>query len=414
MLDIDFIRENTNKVKEACDAKQEDVDIDKLLELDEKRRDLKTEVDELRHKQNELTKKVEEAEEDEREEIIEEIKPLKEKLQEKEDEWKEVRKKWKDLMLQVPNVPASKVPEGESEEDNVVIDQWGEKPDFDFEPKDHLEIGRNLNLLDVERAAKVSGSRFAYLKNESVLLQFALVNLSLAYLLEKDFTPVLPPVMMRPDAMEGLGYLEQGEDDMYFLEKDELFLAGTAEHPLAAMHSGEVLDEEDLPLRYAAFSPSFRREAGSYGKDTRGIFRVHQFNKVEMFSLCKPENSTEEHQFFLDLEQQLMQLLGIPYQVIQMCTADLGHPVANKYDIEAWLPSYDTYRETHSTSNCTDFQTRRLNIKYEEDGEKKLAHTVNGTALAMPRTLIAIIENYQREDGSIEIPAALQDYLEFE
>ena len=200
---------------------------------------------------------------------------------------------------------------------------------------------------------------------------------------------------------------------MYYLEKDELFLAGTAEHPLAAMHSGEVLDEEDLPLRYVAFSPSFRREAGSYGKDTRGIFRVHQFNKVEMFSLCKPENSTEEHQFFLDLEKQLMQLLGIPYQVIQMCTADLGHPVANKYDIEAWLPSYEAYRETHSTSNCTDFQTRRLNIKYKEDGEKKLAHTVNGTGFALGRTLIAILENYQREDGSIEVPSALQDYLEF-
>lgn len=414
MLDIDYIRENTEKVKEACKQKQEDVDIDKLLELDEERRSLKQEVDDLRHEQNELTEKVEEAEEDEREEIIEDIKPLKEKLQGKEDEWKKVKKRWKDLMLQVPNVPASKVPEGESEEDNVVIDQWGEKPDFNFEPKDHLEIGRSLNLIDTERAAKVSGSRFAYLKNEAVLLQFALVNLSLAYLLEKGFTPVIPPVMLRPDAMEGLGYLEQGEDDMYFLDKDELFLAGTAEHPLAAMHSGEVLDEEDLPLRYVAFSPSFRREAGSYGKDTRGIFRVHQFNKVEMFSICKPENSIEEHQFFLDLEQQLMQLLGIPYQVIQMCTADLGHPVANKYDIEAWMPSYGAYRETHSTSNCTDFQARRLNIKYEEDGEKKLAHTVNGTGFALGRTLIALLENYQREDGSIEVPSALQDYLEFE
>ncbi|MEF8847228.1 MAG: serine--tRNA ligase [Candidatus Paceibacterota bacterium] len=414
MLDIDFIRENKEEVKKACKAKQEDVDIDKLLELDEKRRSLKTKVDEMRHDQNKLTKKVEQAEEDEREEIIEEIKPLKKKLQKKEDEWKEVKKKWKDLMLQVPNIPVSKVPEGESEEDNVVIDQWGDKPDFDFEPKDHLEIGRNLNLIDVERAAKVSGSRFAYLKNEAVLLQFALVNLSLAYLLEKDFTPVLPPVMLRPDAMEGLGYLEQGEDDMYFLEKDELFLAGTAEHPLAAMHSGEVLDGEDLPLRYVAFSPSFRREAGSYGKDTRGIFRVHQFNKVEMFSICKPENSTDEHQFFLDLEQQLMQLLGIPYQVVQMCTADLGHPVANKYDIETWMPSYNDYRETHSTSNCTDFQARRLNIQYEEDGEKKLVHTVNGTGFALGRTLIAILENYQKEDGSIEVPSALQDYLEFE
>lgn len=414
MLDIDFIRENTEEVKEACRQKQEEVDIDKLLELDEKRRDLKTEVDELRHEQNELTKEVEQAEEEEREEIIEDIKPLKEELQEKEDEWREVKQKWKDLMLQVPNIPSSKVPEGESEEDNVVIDQWGEKPDFDFEPKDHLEIGQNLNLIDVERAAKVSGSRFSYLKNEAVLLQFALVNLSLAYLLEKGFTPVLPPVMLRPKAMEGLGYLEQGEDDMYFLEKDELFLAGTAEHPLAAMHSGEVLEEEDLPLRYVAFSPSFRREAGSYGKDTRGIFRVHQFNKVEMFSVCKPENSVEEHQFFLDLEQQLMQLLGIPYQVVQMCTADLGHPVANKYDIEAWMPSYQAYRETHSTSNCTDFQARRLNIKYEEDDEKKLVHTVNGTGFALGRTLIAILENYQREDGSIEVPPALQDYLEFE
>jgi len=414
MLDIDYIRENTKEVKEACKAKQEEVDIDKLLRLDEKRRELKQEVDEMRHEQNELTKKVEQAEEEEREEMIEKIKPLKEKLQGKEDEWKEVKEQWRELMLQVPNVPLEKVPEGESEEENVVIDQWGDKPDFDFEPKDHLEIGRNLDLIDKERAAKVSGSRFAYLKNEAVLLQFALVNLSLAYLLEKDFIPVLPPVMLRPEMMEGLGYLEQGKEDMYYLEKDDLFLAGTAEHPLAAMHSDEVIDEEDLPLRYVAFSPSFRREAGSYGKDTRGIFRVHQFNKVEMFSICKPENSIEEHQFFLDLEQQLMQLLGIPYQVVQMCTADLGHPVANKYDIEAWLPSYGDYRETHSASNCTDFQARRLKIEYEEDGEKKLVHTVNGTGFALGRTLIAVLENYQKEDGSIEVPSALQDFLEFE
>lgn len=412
MLDIDFIRENPDKVKEACRLKQEEVDIDRLLELDEKRRDLKQQVDDLRHEQNQLTEKVEQADQEDREEIIEEIKPLKEKLQQKEDEWREIKGKWKDLMLQVPNIPSDKVPEGESEEDNVVIDQWGEKPDFDFEPKDHTEIGQDLNLIDTERSAKVSGSRFSFIKNEAVLLEFALINLALGYLLEKDFSPVLPPVMLKPEVMRGLGYL-QFEDDMYFIEKDQLYLAGTAEHPLASMHADEVFEEEELPVRYVAFSPCFRREAGSYGKDTRGIFRVHQFNKVEMFSICKPENSVQEHQFFLDLEKQLMQLLGIPYQVIQMCTADLGHPVANKYDIEAWMPSYDDYRETHSTSNCTDFQARRLNIKYEEGGEKKLTHTVNGTALAMPRILIAILENYQNQDGSIEIPAALQDYLEF-
>jgi len=287
--------------------------------------------------------------------------------------------------------------------------------EFDFKPKGHLEIGQNLNLIDVKRAAKVSGTRFGYLKNEAVLLEFALIKLAFDSLTKKGFQPIIPPVMMKKEMMRGMGYLEQTDrEEAYYLKKDDLFLAGTAEQPIGTMHAEEIFEQNELPKRYLGFSTCFRREAGSYGKDTQGIFRVHQFDKVEMFSFCKPEESQREHKMFLSLEEELMRKLKIPYQIVNICTGDLGRPAAAKYDIEAWLPSESRYRETHSTSNCTDFQARRLNIRYRNKFNKlNFVHTVNGTAFAIGRTIIAILENYQRKDGKVDVPKVLQKYIGF-
>lgn len=414
MLDIDFIRNNPEKVKKASKSKGVEVDINSLLKLDKKRRKRKKELDDLRAKQNDMTEKVQKAEGEKKQELISKIKPIKEEIQEKEDQWKEIKKEWRKFMLQIPNIPASDVPEGEDESENEVVKQWGDKPKFDFEPKDHLELGESLNLIDVERSAKTSGTRFGFLKNEAVRLEFALIQLAFDFLSEKNFVPIIPPVLLNPEMMEGMGYLQRGKDEIYFIEKDDLYLAGTAEQPLGAMHASEELKKEELPKRYMAFSPCFRREAGSYGRDTRGIFRVHQFDKVEMFSFCEPDQSEEEHKKLLSFQEELMQKLNIPYQVVQMCTGDLGDPAANKLDIEAWMPGQQRYRETHSTSNCTDFQARRLNIKFrDENNDLKFVHTTNGTAFAIGRTLIAILENFQTKEGKIEIPEALHEYLNF-
>jgi len=297
----------------------------------------------------------------------------------------------------------------------VVMEEIGEKPKFDFKPKDYLTIAENLDLIDVKRAAKTSGTRFGFIKREAVLLEFALINLALDNLTKKRFIPVLPPVMLKSEMARGMGYLEQADaNEAYYLPQDDLYLAGTAEQPLGTMHANEVLDEKDLPRRYVGFSTCFRREAGAYGKDTKGILRVHQFDKVEMFSFCRPGESQKEHQFFLEIEKGLMNDLKIPYQIVQICTGDLGFPAAAKYDIEAWFPNQGRYRETHSTSNCTDFQARRLNIRYQNSKSKKLefVHTVNGTVFSQ-RPLLAIIENYQQKDGSIIVPEALKKYLYF-
>jgi len=277
-----------------------------------------------------------------------------------------------------------------------------------------MEIAEKLDLIDIQRAAKVSGSRFGYLKREAALLEFALIKFGLDILTKQKFIPVLPPVMLKSEMARGTGYFEAtDEKEAYFIPQDNLYLAGTAEQPLVAMHANEILDEKELPKRYIAFSTCFRREAGSYGKDTKGILRVHQFDKLEMISFCLPEKSKEEHNYFLSLEEKLMKALKLPYQVVNICTGDLGRPAAAKYDIETWLPSENKYRETHSTSNCTDFQARRLNIRYKNKSDKlNFVHTINGTAFSM-RPLIAIIENYQQKDGSVKIPKILQKYTGF-
>jgi len=403
MLDIKFIRQNPNKVKEGCRKKQVKVDIDKVLELDEKRRNYLKEVEALRFEQKKLGK-----------DKIERAKKLKAKIKRIEPQLKKTESEFNKLVKQIPNLPQDDVPEGKDESDNVVLREVGRKPKFDFKFKDYLEISQKLDLIDVKRAAKVSGSRFGFLKNEAAILEFALINFVFEELLKEGFIPIIPPVLIKPEMMEAMGYLERQKEEMYFIEKDNLYLVGTSEQIMGPMHSGEILKEKELPKRYIGFSSCFRREAGSYGKDTRGILRVHQFDKVEMFSFAKPEQSIKEHKFLLSLEEKLMEALKIPYRVIQMCTGDLGDPAASKCDIEAWIPSEGRYRETHSTSNCTDFQARRLNIRYrDKKGNLGFVHTLNGTAFAIGRTLIAIIENYQQKDGSIKVPQVLQKYTNF-
>ena len=416
MLDIKFIRQNPDKIKEGCRKKQVKVDIDRLLEVDEEKRKVLYDLEKMRAQKNKASKQIAALKKKkEREKIISAMRKLDKKSDKLEKTLKEFEKEFDGLMQKVPNLPQGDVPEGKDESENVVLREVGKRPKFEFEFKDYLEISQKLNLIDIKRAAKVSGTRFAYLKNEAVLLEFALVNFVFEELRKENFIPVIPPVMIRPEMMEAMGYVERGREEIYSIKKDNLYLIGTAEQSIGPMHSGEILKEEELPKKYVGFSTCFRREAGSYGKDTRGILRVHQFDKAEMFIFCLPEESVKKHQLLLSLEEGFMEKLGIPYRVVQMCNGDLGDPASAKYDIEAWIPSENRYRETHSTSNCTDFQARRLNIRYKDgNGKLNFLHTLNGTALAIGRTLIAIIENYQQKDGSIKVPEVLQKYTKFE
>ena len=403
MLDIKFIRNFPDKVKKGAQNKGVKVDIDKLLKLDERRKEYLKEIEELRAKQNKLSK-----------EEMKEAQEVKAKIKKLEPELENIEQEIDSLALAIPNVPLDDVPVGENEKDNVVIEEFGQKTKFNFEPKDYLELAEKLDLIDIKRAAKVSGSRFGYIKKEAVLLEFALINLAFRRLTKEGFIPIMHPVMLKSEMARGMGYLEQTDkNEAYYVPEDDLYLVGTAEQSLGTMHAGEVLKEKELPLRYFAFSTCFRREAGSYGKDTKGIFRVHQFDKVEMFSFSKPEDSGKEHQLFLEIEKKLMKDLKLTYRVVRICTGDLGFSVASKYDIEAWLPSQGRYRETHSTSNCTDFQARRLNIRYQASQGLDFVHTINGTAFAPGRILIAIIENYQQKDGTIKVPDVLQKYTGF-
>ena len=400
MIDIKLLRENPEKVKTACKNKQAKVDIDKILELDKEKRGLIQEIEGMKAEQKKMGK-----------EQIEKAKNLKEEIKSLEPELEKIEKEFNELFLQIPNLPLDDVPIGKDESENKVIREVGKKPKFGFKAKDYMELAKCDEIIDVERAAKVSGTRFGYLKGGAVYLEFALIQLAFNTLVKEGFCPVIPPVMIKTGMMKGMGYMERGGEEIYQLPKDDLVLVGTSEQSIGPMHADEIFNEKELPKRYVAFSPCFRREAGSYGKDTKGIFRVHQFYKVEMFGFCLPDKSKQEHQFFLKMEEKLMQMLKIPYHVVQICTGDLGDPAASKYDIEAWLPSENRYRETHSTSNCTDFQARRLNIRYKaKDNKLNFVHTLNGTAFATGRTIIAILENYQQKDGSIKIPKALQKY----
>ena len=401
MLDIKFIRQNPKLVSEKARQKGFTVDIKKLLDVDQQRRKLIEKVDQLRSQRKDAAEKRDEKKGQQ----------LKKELKVKEDELEKLNDQFYELIRQIPNLPKDDVPIGSDEKDNKVLRVAGKKPTFSFKPKDHLELGVELDLIDVECAAKISGSRFAFLKNELVTLEFAIVGYALDLLSREDFIPIIPPVLVNKKVIEGLGYPEYLTGEGY--QTDDQYLVGTAEHSIVSMHMDETFEKKDLPKRYVGFSTAFRREAGSYGKDTRGIFRVHQFDKVEMVSFVKDGDDDKEHEYLLSLQEKLFQNLQIPYQVVKMCTAELGFPVARKYDLEAYFPSEKRYREVTSASTTTDFQARRLNIKYKDGKESEFVLILNATAFAIGRTLIAIMENYQQKDGSILVPKALQKYTGF-
>jgi seryl-tRNA synthetase len=417
MLNIKFVRQNSEKVKQGCKKKQVNVDIDRLLEIDKKRRETIQALEDMQAQKNKVSKKIPGLkDEKEKNKLILEMRELDRNSDRLDETLKDLDKEFNELMLKIPNLPFDDVPEGRDDKDNVVLRQVGAKTKFDFKHKDYLQIAEKLDIIDVKRAAKIAGSRFGFLKREAALIEFSLINLVLETLIKEKFIPVIPPVMLKEQMARGTGYFEATDrKEAYFIPEDNLFLAGTSEQPLIAMHADEIFEEKELPKRYVGFSTCFRREAGAYGKDTKGILRVHQFDKLEMISICRPEDSKKEHRFLLEMEEKLMDALKIPYRVLQICTGDLGMPAAAKYDIEAWIPSENRYRETHSTSNCTDFQARRLNMRYRDLKTKSLefVHTLNGTAFAIGRALIAIIENYQQKNGSIVVPKALQKYLNF-
>lgn len=411
MLDINLIREKPEVVKKACRDKNATVDVDRVLELDKKKRELMTEIEALKSEQNKISRGGKD-----NMVLIEQAKEIKQKIKELEPALEKIDEELRPLLLSLPNIPFEDVPVGKDDSANVVLRKVGFTPKWIFsKPKDYMELGENLDLIDTERAGKVAGSRFGYIKGPLALLEFALINLVLETVKKEKFIAVIPPVMLKNQMARGTGYFEAAdEQEAYYLPADDMYLTGTSEQSLIAMHADEVLDEKKLPLRYLGFSTCFRREAGSYGKDTRGILRVHQFDKLEMVIFAKPEQSEKEHKLLLQLEEKLMKALKLPYQVINICTGDLGRPAAAKYDIETWLPSENKYRETHSTSNCTDFQARRLNMRYRDENNKmQFVHTLNGTAFAIGRILIMILENYQQKDGSIKVPKVLQKYCGF-
>jgi len=413
MLDIKFIRENPDKVRAGAKSKNIEINIDEVLKLDEEVRTISRTLQELYTQRNRAAK----------ERDVEGGREIKAEVESSEDKLQKVKEKLDELLYAIPNLPAPDVKIGKDESQNEVIRDWGEPRKFDFSakgetspkggrPRDHVELGEILDIIDIERAAKVSGTRFAYLKNEGVLLEFALAQFALDALIKEGFIPIIPPELIKTETMRKVGYMEHGgAQDMFHIEKDSLTLVGTAEHSIVAMHQDETFLDRDLPKRYVGFSSAFRREAGSYGKDTRGILRVHQFDKVEMVSYTTPQKSDEEHEYLFSIEERFFQALKIPYQVVKMCTSDLGFVQARKYDLEAWIPSQDKYREVTSASHVTDFQARRLNIRFQNGSEKDFVHTLNATGFAIGRTLIAILENYQEQDGTVVVPEVLRNYI---
>ncbi|MFB7605726.1 serine--tRNA ligase [Streptomyces gardneri] len=418
MIDLRLLREDPDRVRASQRARGEDVAlVDALLSADERRRSSGVRFDELRSEQRALGKLIPRATPEERAELLQKAEQLKTDVKAAEAEQNDADETAKRLLLQLGNIVHTDVPVG-GEEDFVVLETHGTIRDFaaeGFEPKDHLELGQALGAIDVERGAKVSGSRFYYLTGVGALLELALVNAAIAQATEAGFIPMLTPALVRPRAMEGTGFLGQAAENVYHLENDDLYLVGTSEVPLAAYHMDEIIDADKLPLRYAGFSPCFRREAGTYGKDTRGIFRVHQFDKVEMFSYVAPEDAENEHKRLLDWEKQWLTALELPFQVIDVATGDLGSSASRKFDCEAWIPTQGKYRELTSASNCDSFQARRLSVRMrDEQGGKKTVQplaTLNGTLCAVPRTIVAILENHQLADGSVRVPEILRPYL---
>ncbi len=409
MLDIHYIRENLELVREAAKNKNRDVDFDALLSTDDKRRELIQEVERLRQERNTLISTKEEAQKN-----AEKLKALKVSIKDAEASLREVETVFNELLLTVPNVPDESVPVGPDESFNEEVKTWGTPTEFDFNPKDHIELAKLHDLIDFERGTKVSGFRGYFLKNEAAQMELALMQYTMQKLAAKGYIPITAPSLVKEFTLVGNGQFPWGREEVYHLEKDDLYLAGTAEVPVTAYFADEILREEDLPYKFVAFSPCFRREAGSYGKDTRGVYRLHQFYKIEQVIISKNDlsNSFTLHEELLNNAEELLQDLKLPYRVLLMSTGDMGEPQVKKYDIETWMPSRDGYGETMSNSVMGDFQARRLKIRYRtKDGQTQYCHTLNNTAIASPRILVAILENYQNADGSVSIPDVLRPFI---
>jgi len=412
MLDVKMVRTNPDEVRRALQRRGDPTSsLDEFLAVEGRRRQLLTEVESRRAERKRASDEIATVKKagGDADQAIAAMRALGDQIKEHEAALAETEERLNAMLLELPNIPLADVPDG-GEEDSVVVRKVGEPRQFDFEPKDHLDLGLALDLIDMERAAKVSGSRFVYLKGDLVMLQFALVNYALSVIQSKGFRPVIPPVLVREEAMFGTGFFPTDRAQVYETVDGDC-LVGTSEVPLAAMHMEEFLDEAAFPIRYAGYSTCFRREAGAAGRDTRGILRVHQFDKVEMFSFCSPEQSAAEHLVILSAEEAILQGLGVPYQVVNIAAGDLGAPAAQKFDCEAWLPGQQRYRELTSCSNCTDYQARRLNTRFRTENGPRFVHTLNGTGVAVGRTLIAIMENYQQADGSIVVPDVLRPLL---
>jgi len=409
MIDIKLIRENPDLITQKSKEKGIEVDVNHIVEIDKKKRQLDQEVQLIREKRNSHVSGIKGKPTDEQIKIGAEIKN---ELEQKEHALNAISEELREWLFKIPNPVKSDVKIGKDESENEVMKKVGEIKKFDFPVRDHLELGEFLGIIDVKTAAKISGARFYYLKNEGALLEFALKQFAFETLMKNGFSPIIPPVLVKKETMTDLGYTQMGEDENIFaLDKDGLYLVGTSEQSIVPIYKDEVLPKSELPKRYVGFSTCFRREAGSYGKDTKGIIRVHQFDKVEMVSFVEEGKDDEEHEFLLKLEEEMFGALGIPYQVLRICSGDLGFNAARKYDIEAWLPSQERYREVTSTSTVTDFQSRRLNMRYQDGDERKYLNVLNGTAFSMARPIVAILENYQQEDGSVLIPEVLQKYM---
>jgi seryl-tRNA synthetase len=414
MIDVNILRENPETLAAALKRRGAQLSVDELTALDRRRREVRHQAEEIRAEQKQSGKAIAALQGDEKQAAIARAGSLSGDYKRLTLEADGLDEQFNARWVQVPNIAHESAPDGTTEEDAVEIRRWGDVPEFDFQVQDHQDLGETLDIIDVARGVKTSGSRFAYLKGKAALLEFGLVRFAMDRLMEGGFTPVVPPVLVREEALYGTGFFPDDSEQVYAIEKDDLYLVGTSEVALAALHMDEILDEADLPVRYAGFSTCFRREAGTYGKDTRGIFRVHQFDKVEMFSFCHPDKSWDEHETLLAMEEGIVQALGLPYRVVNVAAGDLGASAAKKYDIEAWIPSQETFREITSCSNTTDFQARRLKARFKSEKGNRLVYTLNGTAVAVGRTILAIMENFQQADGSIVIPEVLHPYTGFD
>lgn len=417
MIDIELIRSNPEYVKERLRARNEELPklVDEVLELDRERREIIRKLDQLRKERNELSKQIGVLKREGRDttKVQDRVKGLKVEIENLEEKLREVEEELHGTLLRIPNLPHPSVPVGKDEKDNVEVRRWGEPREFDFEPKPHWELGERLGILDFKRGAKLSGSRFTVIKGWGARLERALINFMLDLHTKKGYKEVCPPHLVKPEILVGTGQLPKFEEDLYKCERDELYLIPTAEVPLTNLHRDEILKEEELPIYYTAYTPCYRREAGAYGRDIRGIIRQHQFDKVELVKIVHPETSYEELEKLTRDAEEVLQLLGLPYRVVELCTGDLGFSAAKTYDIEVWFPSQNSYREISSCSNCEDFQARRMNTRFKDSktGKNRFVHTLNGSGLAVGRTLAAILENYQQKDGSIVIPEVLRDYV---